>query len=74
LNLEVKTRQDKTKQNKSLLVKDLNISLINQDLELLFCCRCHGLNMLGPASGTIRRCGPVGVGVSLWGWASRPSP
>jgi hypothetical protein len=26
---------------------------------------CHGLNMLGPGSGTIRRCGPVGVGVDL---------
>jgi hypothetical protein len=26
---------------------------------------CDGLYMLGPGSGTIRRCGPVGVGVSL---------
>ena len=24
------------------------------------------LYMLGPGSGTIRRCGPVGVDVSLW--------
>jgi hypothetical protein len=24
-----------------------------------------GLNMLGPGSGNIRRCGPTGVGVSL---------
>jgi hypothetical protein len=30
--------------------------------------------MLGPGSGTIRMCGPVGVGVSLWAWALRPSP
>ena len=27
--------------------------------------RCGGLNMLGPGSGTIRRCGLVGVGVAL---------
>ena len=27
---------------------------------------CDGLYMLGPGSGTIRRCGLVGVGVSLW--------
>ena len=26
---------------------------------------CDGLYMLGPGSGTIRRCGPVGVGVAL---------
>ena len=26
---------------------------------------CGGLNMLGPGSGTIRRCGLVGVGVAL---------
>jgi hypothetical protein len=25
--------------------------------------------MLGPGSGTIWRCGLVGVGVSLWAWA-----
>jgi hypothetical protein len=28
-------------------------------------CGCDGLNMVGPGSGTIRRYGPVGVGVSL---------
>jgi hypothetical protein len=27
---------------------------------------CDGLNILSPGSGTIRRYGPVGVGVSLW--------
>ena len=27
--------------------------------------KCHGLNMFSPESGTIRRCGPVGVGVAL---------
>jgi len=32
---------------------------------------CHGLNMLGPRTGTIWRCGFVGVGVSLWAWALR---
>ena len=32
---------------------------------------CYSLNMLGPGSGTIRRCGLVGVGVSLWVWALR---
>jgi hypothetical protein len=30
---------------------------------------CDGLSMLSPKSGTIRRSGPVGVGVSLWAWA-----
>ena len=28
-----------------------------------------GLYILGPWSGTIRRCGPFGVGVPLWVWA-----
>jgi hypothetical protein len=28
---------------------------------------CGGLNMLGPGSGTIRRCGLVGVGFGLVG-------
>jgi hypothetical protein len=32
-----------------------------------------GLCMLGPGSGTIRRCDPGGGGVSLWVWALRPS-
>jgi hypothetical protein len=27
---------------------------------------CHGVYVLGAGSGTIRRCGPVGVGVALW--------
>jgi hypothetical protein len=27
--------------------------------------KCNDLNMLGPGSGTIRRCGLVGVGVAL---------
>jgi hypothetical protein len=31
---------------------------------------CDGLYMLGPGSGTIRRHGLVGVGVSPWAWAS----
>ena len=35
---------------------------------------CYGLNMLRPGSGTIKRCGPVGVGVSLWVWALDPNP
>ena len=26
---------------------------------------CDGLYMLGPGSGTIRRCGPVGIPVAL---------
>jgi hypothetical protein len=34
---------------------------------------CDGVYMLGSGSGTIRRCSPVGVGVSLWVWALRPS-
>jgi hypothetical protein len=35
--------------------------------------RCGVLNMLGPGSGTICKCGLVEVGVSLWVWALRPS-
>jgi hypothetical protein len=34
---------------------------------------CDGLHMFDSGSGTIRRRGPVGVGVSLWVWALRPS-
>jgi hypothetical protein len=34
---------------------------------------CGGLFMLGPGSDTIRRCGPVGVGISLWARALRHS-
>lgn len=26
---------------------------------------CSGLNMLGPRSGTVRRCGLVGIGMAL---------
>jgi hypothetical protein len=39
------------------------------------CCLlvCDGLYMLGPGNGTIKRCGSVGVGVSLWVQALRPS-
>jgi hypothetical protein len=35
---------------------------------------CDGLYMFGPGSGTIKRCGLVGVDVALlWVWALRPS-
>jgi hypothetical protein len=34
---------------------------------------CDGLYMLGPGSGTVRGCGHVGVGVSLWVLALRSS-
>jgi hypothetical protein len=34
---------------------------------------CSGLHMLGPGSGTIRRCGLVEGSVSLWGWTLSPS-
>lgn len=27
---------------------------------------CRGLNLLDPESGTVERCGPGGVSVSLW--------
>ena len=30
---------------------------------------CDGVYRLGPGSGTIRRCGLVGIGVSLCAWA-----
>ena len=33
---------------------------------------CYSLYMSGPGSGTIWRCGLVGVGVSLCSWALRP--
>jgi hypothetical protein len=33
---------------------------------------CDGLHMLGSGSGTIWRCGLIGVGVSLWDWALTP--
>ena len=33
---------------------------------------CGGLYMLGPGSSTIRKCGLVGVGVSLLMWALKP--
>lgn len=32
-------------------------------------CVWDGLYMLKPGSGTIRRCGPLEVGLSLWEWA-----
>ena len=35
---------------------------------------CGGLNMFGPGSGTIRRCGFVGGGVVTVGVGLRPSP
>jgi hypothetical protein len=39
---------------------------------------CGGMNMLGPGSGTVRKCGLVGISGALWeicpwGWALRPS-
>jgi hypothetical protein len=34
---------------------------------------CDDLYMFSPGSGTIRRCGPIGVGVSLGVCAIRPS-
>ena len=34
---------------------------------------CEGLHMLGPGSGTTKKCGLVGVGMSLWAWALTPS-
>jgi len=35
------------------------------------CCfdGCNGVYMLASGSDTIRRCGLIGVGVSLWAWA-----
>ena len=34
---------------------------------------CDDLSILGLGRGAIRRCGLVGVGVSLWVWALMPS-
>jgi hypothetical protein len=36
--------------------------------------RCDSFNMLGPGSGTIRRCGFVAGSVSWWEWAFRELP
>ena len=52
---------------------------VSRELELMHINDgCGGLNKLGPGSGTIRRCGLVGVGVALLvevchcqGWALR---
>jgi hypothetical protein len=33
---------------------------------------CYGLYILGPGSGTIWMCDPVGIGMSLWAWALIP--
>jgi hypothetical protein len=38
----------------------LTLCLINDEKE-----HCGGLNMIGPGSVTLRRCGLVGVGVAL---------
>jgi hypothetical protein len=35
---------------------------------------CDSLYILDSENGTIRRCGPVGVGESLWVWALRSYP
>ena len=35
--------------------------------------RWYGLNMLGPGNDSIWKYGLVGVCVSLWAWALRPS-
>ena len=39
---------------------------------VIFFNECVSLNMLGPGSGIIRKCGLVGVGVLLWVWALIP--
>jgi hypothetical protein len=52
------TRCDKTHTKRSFTIKRVGI--------------CGGLNILGPGSGIIRRCGLVGGSMSLWGWAWRP--
>jgi hypothetical protein len=50
----------------------LGRNFLNIYLHCVFVC-CSGLNMLGPESDTIWRCGLDGVGVSLWVWALTPS-
>ena len=46
--------------------RSINVSVPNDNYD--------GLYTLEPRSGTIRRFGPVEVGVSLWLWAIRHSP
>ena len=47
---------------RSLAFLDHRVKSVNFSILL-----CGGL--LGPGSGTIRRCGLAGVSVSLWAWA-----
>jgi hypothetical protein len=51
-------KKQKTKTNKKKKGK--------QTLQLKIGAICDGLNMLGPGSGTFKRCGLIGMGVSLW--------
>jgi len=53
-----------------LLVRDRSTQ--RNDLQPVGISQCHGLYVLGHGSGTVWRCGLVGVGVSLWAWALRP--
>jgi hypothetical protein len=56
----------------------IEVGFSHQDLGIA---DCDGLSMLSSGSGSIRghgsvgvsRCGLVGVGVSLWVWALKPS-
>lgn len=48
--------------NKRLPVESLSPSLLGDFTNIT---SCYGLYMLNSGSGTIRRCGPVGVGVAL---------
>lgn len=49
-----------------------HVSLITSITQV---CLCHydGFYMISPGSGIIKRCGIVGVGVSLWMWALSPA-
>jgi hypothetical protein len=63
------------KADESLSVASID-NLVQIEFAYGYACKelsCYGLYMLSPGSGTIKRCGPVGVGVSLWAWALRPS-
>jgi hypothetical protein len=46
-------------------------SLVIREMQIKTTLRfhCDGLYILGLGSGTIWRCGLVGIGVSLWVWA-----
>ena len=54
---------------------DVFLDSVSKNFIEYFCINiCYSFYMHGPVSGTIRRCTSIGVDMSLWAWAIRPSP